>query len=154
AMFRCTGSLPECASNSQPIVRPRSRGSLPRLLHDAAGRMPRHQTSGRKSAKQEAARTNNSHNLEETSCARHFRSSALALAAGTALIALPARPADVTPDRLINADKEPQNWLMNHRTYDGQRFSPLTRINKDNVKNLRLAYAVALGGSAGDEWVE
>ena len=32
-MFRCTGSLPECASNSQPIVRPRSRGSLPRLLH-------------------------------------------------------------------------------------------------------------------------
>ena len=28
-MFRCTGSLPECASNSQPIVRPRSRGSLP-----------------------------------------------------------------------------------------------------------------------------
>jgi hypothetical protein len=33
----------------------------------------------------------------------------------------------VTPDRLINADKEPQNWLMNHRTYDGQRYSPLTR---------------------------
>jgi glucose dehydrogenase len=38
--------------------------------------------------------------------------------------------ADVTPDRLVNADKEPQNWLMNHRTYDGQRFSPLDRINK------------------------
>jgi hypothetical protein len=50
--------------------------------------------------------------------------------------------ADVTPDRLINADKEPQNWLMNHRTYDGQRFSPLARIDKGNVKNLRLAYAV------------
>jgi hypothetical protein len=26
--------------------------------------------------------------------------------------------ADVTPDRLANADKEPGNWLMNHRTYD------------------------------------
>ncbi len=35
---------------------------------------------------------------------------------------------------------------MSHRTYDGQRFSPLGRINKDNVKNLRLAYAVPLSG--------
>ena len=41
-----------------------------------------------------------------------------------------ALAADVTPDRLVNADKEPQNWLMNHRTYDGQRFSPLDKINK------------------------
>src|SRR5438132_3407603 len=66
----------------------------------------------------------------------------------------PLWAAEVTPDRLVNADKEPQNWLMNHRTYDGQRFSPLARINKDNVKNLKLAYAVALGGSAGDEFNE
>ena len=62
--------------------------------------------------------------------------------------------ADVTPERLLNPDKEPQNWLMNHRTYDGQRYSPLARISRDNVKNLKLAYAVPLGGSAGDEWVE
>ena len=49
-----------------------------------------------------------------------------ALLAGTMLAAVgPAIAADVTPDRLVNADKEPQNWLMNHRTYDGQRFSPL-----------------------------
>ncbi len=41
---------------------------------------------------------------------------------------------------------------MNHRTYDGQRFSPLDRINKDNVKNLKLAYAVPLGGGAGNEF--
>jgi alcohol dehydrogenase (cytochrome c) len=66
--------------------------------------------------------------------------------------AWPAMAADVTPDRLMNADKEPQNWLMNHRTYDGQRFSPLTRINRDNVKNLKLAYAVPLGGGAGNEF--
>jgi hypothetical protein len=31
------------------------------------------------------------------------------------------------PERLLNP--EPQNWLMNHRTYDGQRFSPLDKIN-------------------------
>jgi hypothetical protein len=68
------------------------------------------------------------------------------------LAAWPALAADVTPDRLVNADKEPQNWLMNHRTYDGQRFSPLARINRDNVKNLKLAYAVPLGGGAGNEF--
>src|SRR3954463_3635928 len=59
--------------------------------------------------------------------------------------------ADVTSDRLVNADKEPHNWLMNHRTYDGQRYSPLDRINKTNVKGLKLAYAVPLGGGAGEE---
>src|ERR1700740_2807699 len=75
----------------------------------------------------------------------------LALIASTAAITLPALAPDVTPERLVNADKEPQNWLMNHRTYDGQRFSPLTRINRDNVKGLRLAYAVPLGGGAGNE---
>ena len=64
----------------------------------------------------------------------------------------PAATADVTPDRLVNADREPQNWLMNHRTYNGQRFSPLAVINKGNVKGLHLAFAVALGGGAGNEY--
>jgi alcohol dehydrogenase (cytochrome c) len=57
----------------------------------------------------------------------------------------------VTLDRLANPDKEPQNWLMNHRTYDAQRYSPLARINKGNVKNLKLAYAVPIGGTAINE---
>src|SRR5258705_5626107 len=70
------------------------------------------------------------------------------------LLATTALAADVTPERLLNADKEPQNWLMNHRTYDGQRYSPLARINKDNVNGLKLAYAVPLGGGAGNEWNE
>ena len=77
-----------------------------------------------------------------------------ALLTGSMLAAYPVRGAEVTPDRLLNPDKEPQNWLMNHRTYDGQRFSPLAKINKGNVKGLRLAYAVALGGGAGMEVVE
>src|SRR5438132_9794844 len=75
----------------------------------------------------------------------------MALLAGSMLAgAGPALAAEVTPQRLANP--EPQNWLMNHRTYDGQRFSPLARINKDNVKGLRLAYAVPLGGGAGNEF--
>src|SRR5262245_43933683 len=74
-----------------------------------------------------------------------------ALLCGAALLASPALAADVTPDRLANPDKEPQNWLMNHRTYDAQRYSPLARITKDNVKNLKLAYAVPIGGTAINE---
>src|SRR5215468_2362797 len=74
------------------------------------------------------------------------------LAGGVVLAAGSALAADVTPERLVNADKEPQNWLMNHRTYDGQRYSPLDRINKTNVKGLKLAYAVPLGGGAGVEF--
>src|SRR5262245_15412705 len=69
-------------------------------------------------------------------------------------IAAPAKAAEVTFDRLANADREPQNWLMNHRTYDAQRYSPLARINRSNVKNLRLAYAVALGGTSVGENLE
>ena len=73
------------------------------------------------------------------------------LASSMLAVAVPALAAEVTAQRLLNPDKEPQNWLMNHRSYDGQRFSPLARINKGNVKGLRLAYAVPLGGSGGME---
>jgi alcohol dehydrogenase (cytochrome c) len=41
--------------------------------------------------------------------------------------AAPTFAADVTPERLLNPDREPRNWLMNHRTYDAQRYSPLFR---------------------------
>ena len=75
-----------------------------------------------------------------------------ALASAMAIApAIPARAGDVTGARLANAASEPHNWLMNHRTYDSRRFSPLARINKDNVKNLRMVYAVALGGTAINE---
>jgi alcohol dehydrogenase (cytochrome c) len=78
-----------------------------------------------------------------------------ALFASSMLIAAgPAIAANVTPERLANPDREPQNWLMNHRCYDGQRFSPLARINTGNVKGLKLAYTVALGGTAANEYVQ
>ena len=75
----------------------------------------------------------------------------LLLAGAAALATCPALAGDVTSDRLVNADKEPQNWLMNHRTYDAQRYSPLDKVNKDNVKSLKLAYALAIGGTAANE---
>jgi alcohol dehydrogenase (cytochrome c) len=73
-----------------------------------------------------------------------------ALLASTALAPAPA--ADVTFERLANP--EPQNWLMNHRDYGSQRYSPLSIINKGNVKNLKLAFSVPLGGKAGNEFIE
>ena len=68
------------------------------------------------------------------------------------MLAAPAIAAEVTPARLVNP--EPGNWLMNHRTYDAQRYAPLDKINTGNVKNLKLAYSVAIGGSAINENLE
>jgi alcohol dehydrogenase (cytochrome c) len=83
-----------------------------------------------------------------------LRSLLLAGSAALAAFGTGAIAAEVTPQRLVNADKEPQNWLMNHRTYDGQRFSPLDKINKGNVKGLKIAYAVPLAGTRGNEFIE
>ena len=63
-----------------------------------------------------------------------------------------ARATDVTYERLLHP--EPQNWLMNHRTYDAQRYSPLDTINTSNVKGMNLLFSVALGGTAGNESIE
>ncbi len=73
----------------------------------------------------------------------------LLLAGAVMLAATPAAAADVTPQRLTNP--EPGNWLMNHRTYDAQRYSPLDAINKTNIKGLSpdiSPYSVHRGGES------
>src|SRR6266446_1060772 len=40
---------------------------------------------------------------------------------------------------------------MNHHDYSSHRFSALEAINKSNVRTLKFAFAVALGGKAGNE---
>src|SRR5215207_9515730 len=52
----------------------------------------------------------------------------------------------VSQDRLNNAMNEPQNWLLMNGDYGSTRYSKLTQINRDNVKNLRMVWAMALGG--------
>ena len=52
----------------------------------------------------------------------------------------------VNKDRLINAQNEPQNWLLMNGDYGSLRYSKLTQINRDNVKDLRVVWALALGG--------
>src|SRR5580704_2976655 len=53
---------------------------------------------------------------------------------------------NVNKERLLNAQNEPQNWLMMNGDYSSSRYSKLTQINRDNVKNLRMVWALALGG--------
>src|SRR5580658_3750471 len=44
--------------------------------------------------------------------------------------------AQVTFDRILNANKEPQNWLTYSGTAMSQRYSLLTQITPANAKNL------------------
>src|SRR5215467_8670697 len=75
-----------------------------------------------------------------------------ALACTLLATATPVRAADTTYGRLVNP--EPQNWVTVHHDYTAQRFSALDAINKGNVKNLRLAFAVGLGGTSNNESLE
>jgi glucose dehydrogenase len=40
----------------------------------------------------------------------------------------------------VGADHEPGQWMSHGRTYDEQRYSPLERINAQNVAQLKLAW--------------
>src|SRR5215216_5087264 len=78
------------------------------------------------------------------------KSASIPVVLAAALLASTSAPAaDVTFERLRNP--EPQNWLMNHGDFAAQRYSPLDKINKSNVKNLKFAFAVAIGGNSGNE---
>jgi len=57
----------------------------------------------------------------------------------------------ITGERIINADEEPGNWLSYGRTYDEQRYSPLDKINAENVKNLSPAWVWHTGTTRGLE---
>src|SRR5258708_16561782 len=67
-----------------------------------------------------------------------------ALLAATALT--PVHAADMTNERALNPQREPQNWILHHGNYQGHRFSLLKEINTDTVKNLKPVFTVALSG--------
>jgi alcohol dehydrogenase (cytochrome c) len=67
-----------------------------------------------------------------------------------AVIAAPALAAgETTPERLLAADDEPQNWLTHHQNYAAHRYSKLDEIDRSNVKDLEVAWTFALGGIEG-----
>src|SRR5262245_34646974 len=82
---------------------------------------------------------------------RSQHSMRLALAGSVACTALalglyaPATAADVTYERLLNASKEPQNWLMRMGNYGNWNHSTLSDINRNNVGNLNVKFMFSLG---------
>ena len=46
----------------------------------------------------------------------------------------------VTYERLLKADEDAGNWLTYSGAYNGQRFSRLSQINRENVNRLRLKW--------------
>jgi PQQ-dependent dehydrogenase (methanol/ethanol family) len=65
-----------------------------------------------------------------TDCATQERTAASA----------PSRPANVNAERLVNAEKEPGQWMTYGGTYSEQRFSRLNEINSQNVGRLGLKW--------------
>lgn len=51
----------------------------------------------------------------------------------------------VTDERLLNAEKDPNNWLQYYRTQNGWSYSPLKQINAQNVKRLQVKWMMSLG---------
>jgi alcohol dehydrogenase (cytochrome c) len=47
----------------------------------------------------------------------------------------------ITWERLVNAENEPENWLMYSGTLDSQRYSTLDEINTSNVSEMELQWA-------------
>ena len=81
------------------------------------------------------------------------------LVAGCGLADAPTRiearaqssPRAVDGARISAADEEPGNWLTYGRTYDEQRYSPLSQINADNIDRLGLAWSYDTGRDRGHE---
>ncbi len=71
---------------------------------------------------------------------------ACGLAGALAVAAFAQYTMTVNKDRLLNAQNEPQNWLMMNGDYGDTRYSKLSQINRENVKNLRMVWSLALGG--------
>jgi alcohol dehydrogenase (cytochrome c)/quinohemoprotein ethanol dehydrogenase len=79
----------------------------------------------------------------------HLCTCACALA--WASFATAATPAAVDAKRLTKAAEEPAQWMLEARTYDGERFSPLKQINTDTVSGLGLAWYADFDSNRGQE---
>ncbi|HVY82239.1 MAG TPA: PQQ-dependent dehydrogenase, methanol/ethanol family [Steroidobacteraceae bacterium] len=71
-----------------------------------------------------------------SACATKDEASASPAAAGTGS----GLAANVSEQRALNAANEPSQWMLYNGTYDEQRFSALTQIDKSNVSQLGLAW--------------
>ena len=61
----------------------------------------------------------------------------------------PAKPGNVTEDRVIAEASDGSNWLVGGRTFDEQHFSPLKQVTDKNIGNLGLAWATDIESAMG-----
>jgi len=59
--------------------------------------------------------------------------------------------ASVNAQDLQTMSKNANQWVMTGRTYDLQRYTPLSQINTSNVKNLHVAWTMSTGTLRGHE---
>lgn len=57
----------------------------------------------------------------------------------------------IDDERIKNAAAEPGNWLSFGRTYEEQRHSPLTQINRETISDLGLAWYKDMGTNRAQE---
>ena len=62
-----------------------------------------------------------------------------------------AAPGLVAADELIEMQKNANNWVMPAGNYANTRYSELTQITKDNVKDLKMAWSFSTGVLRGHE---
>ena len=77
-----------------------------------------------------------------------LRRSVLSIVGGLAFagLAQTASLADVSSDALLQAQDNGGEWLMYGRNYLNQRYSPLDKITKENVSQLKPVFGYSTGG--------
>ncbi len=97
--------------------------------------------------------------LPSRTCASPWKSGPLRAASGgikriaafspcaLACILLSVAYAQVTSDRLVNAVKEPQNWMTYSGDYSGKRFSALDQINTKNAHEMVAKWVYQTGAT-------
>src|SRR6185312_14501650 len=58
---------------------------------------------------------------------------------------------NVTDSMMLNASNNDSDWLLPGRTYDNERYSPVSQITAENVKSLQLIALVQTGMPASFE---
>jgi quinohemoprotein ethanol dehydrogenase len=75
----------------------------------------------------------------------------LALAFEATAAEKPTAPARVDDNRLLNASKEPQNWMTYGGSWSEQHYSPLRSIDVTNVSRLKPAWSFDFDTYRGQE---
>lgn len=68
----------------------------------------------------------------------------VSVAAIVAFLSSASMAADVTKQRLENADGDADNWITWGQNYSSHRYSRLAQINRNNVSNLKVAFSLPL----------